>query len=355
MSLPSTHGAGSVAPAILAWGAASGRKNLAWQHNPTRYRVWVSEIMLQQTQVVTVERYYDRFMTAFPGVADLAAGQLDYVLHLWSGLGYYARARNLHRAAQLVIDCHCGEVPDDVDLLQSLPGIGRSTAGAILALADNRRQPILDGNARRVYARVFGIAGWPGHRAVSKELWDMAEACTPPADAAAYTQAIMDLGATVCRRLRPRCDNCPLGKWCSARQHGLLDSIPGKRPKRVRPQRQAVIVLAARADGAVLLQKRSGAGIWGGLWCFPEIEAVDQVTDWCHVTAGYPPESIRVRPSFRHSFTHFDLDLTPVEARLAKTNVRIMDGDGWLWYKPDEPAAVGLAAPVARLLEGFGE
>jgi len=224
---------GVVAPALLAWWAANGRKDLAWQQNPTRYRVWVSEVMLQQTQVATVERYYDRFMKQFPTVTDLAAADQDRVLHLWSGLGYYARARNLHKAARLIMGLHAGELPDDIAVLQSLPGIGRSTAGAILALADDRRHPILDGNAKRVYARVFGVEGWPGQGAVLKELWDVADACTPASGAAVYTQAIMDLGATVCRRQNPDCDRCPLSDLCLARKHGLIDSIPGKRPQRV--------------------------------------------------------------------------------------------------------------------------
>jgi len=345
---------GVVAPALLAWWAANGRKDLAWQQNPTRYRVWVSEVMLQQTQVATVERYYDRFMKQFPTVTDLAAADQDRVLHLWSGLGYYARARNLHKAARLIMGLHAGELPDDIAVLQSLPGIGRSTAGAILALADDRRHPILDGNAKRVYARVFGVEGWPGQGAVLKELWDVADACTPASGAAVYTQAIMDLGATVCRRQNPDCDRCPLSDLCLARKHGLIDSIPGKRPQRVKPQRSVVVVMAVREDGAILLQKRPDSGIWGGLWCFPETDGVERVGEWCHATVGHLPEETRVRPVVRHSFTHFDLDMTPVEARMTTIDARVMDGDGWLWYNRAEPAAVGLAAPVVRLLEGIG-
>jgi A/G-specific adenine glycosylase len=345
----------AVAPALLAWWAESGRKDLAWQRNPTRYRVWVSEIMLQQTQVTTVERYYDRFMQRFPSVAELAAAEPDSVLHLWSGLGYYARARNLHKAARLVVSHHAGELPDQIEDLQSLPGIGKSTAGAILALADDQRHPILDGNAKRVYARVFGVTGWPGQSAVQKELWAVAEACTPLTGAAVYTQAIMDLGATVCRRLNPGCDDCPLVDSCYARRHDLTGEIPGKRPKRVKPRRSTVVIMAVRNDGAILLQRRPDSGVWGGLWCFPETDSVDRVSEWCHVTVGSLPVETRVRPIVRHSFTHFDLDMTPVEARLAAVDSRLMDGDGWLWYNRSEPATVGLAAPVARLMERIGE
>lgn len=345
----------SVAPALIAWWAVNGRKDLAWQRNPTRYRVWVSEVMLQQTQVTTVERYYDRFMSEFPTVVELAAADSDRVLHLWSGLGYYARARNLHRAAKIIVDLHKGELPDDIDGLQSLPGIGRSTAGAILALADDQRASILDGNAKRVYARLFGIAGWSGQAAVLKELWAVADACTPAVGAAVYTQAIMDLGATVCLRTNPICGRCPCSDSCIARQHGLIDSIPGKRPQRIKPQRSTVIIVAVRDDGAVLLKKRPDSGIWGGLWCFPETDTAERVAEWCHTTVGHLPEVTRVQPVVRHSFTHFDLAMTPVEARLTRTDARLMEGDGWLWYNRDRPAAVGLAAPVARLLERIGE
>ncbi len=345
----------SLAPALLAWWVVSGRKDLPWQQNPTRYRVWVSEVMLQQTQVATVERYFDHFMQVFPAISDLAAADPDRVLHLWSGLGYYARARNLHKAARMIVDDHHGELPDDVNALQQLPGIGRSTAGAILALADGRPHPILDGNAKRVYARVFGLTGWTGHSAVLKQLWTVADACTPGTDAGLYAQAIMDLGATVCLRTSPGCAGCPLAGPCHARRHGLTDSIPGRRPQRVKPQRATVVVLAIRDDGAILLQKRPDAGVWGGLWCFPETDAVERVGQWCHATIGHEPQATRVRSVVRHSFTHFDLDMTPVEAQLKAVDTRLMDGDGWLWYNRDQPATVGLAAPVARLLETIGE
>ncbi len=203
MPLKTETNADTVAPELLAWWHVNGRKDFAWQQNPTRYRVWISEVMLQQTQVTTVVPYYQRFIAEFPTVRDLAAADPDRVLHVWSGLGYYARARNLHKAAGLISAKFDGELPGDIDALQSLPGIGRSTAGAILALADDRRHPILDGNAKRVYARFFAIAGWPGQGAVLKKLWALAEACTPATGAAIYTQAIMDLGATVCLRRNP--------------------------------------------------------------------------------------------------------------------------------------------------------
>ena len=351
---PENH-ASLVAPALQDWWSQHGRKDLPWQRNPSRYRVWVSEIMLQQTQVTTVERYYDRFMEQFPDVADLAAAQQDEVLHLWSGLGYYARARNLHKAARIVVDQFDGRMPDSLEALESLPGIGRSTAGAILSLADNQGHAILDGNAKRVYARYFGIAGWPGQSRVMRELWQVAEACTPPDGAAVFTQAIMDLGAQVCGRRKPVCEQCPLHAECVARLSGSIEQIPGTKPKKAKPLRAVIIVMAVRDDGAVLLQKRPEQGIWGGLWSFPEVDRAEIVEDWCLRHVGQRPEQTRTRSIVRHSFTHFDLHMTPVEARLTSSDSRVMDGDGWLWYNLDEPAAVGLAAPVERLLDGIGE
>ncbi|MDH3431806.1 MAG: A/G-specific adenine glycosylase, partial [Gammaproteobacteria bacterium] len=212
--------------ALLDWWEDNGRKDLPWQRNPTPYRVWVSEIMLQQTQVSTVMGYFDRFMSAFPDVQALAQAEQDRVLHLWSGLGYYARARNMQRAAREICERFGGALPADIDALESLPGIGRSTAGAILALAMDQRQPILDGNARRVLARVFGVSGWPGDTAVNRELWLLAEACTPAHRAAHYTQAIMDLGASVCTRRNAHCTACPLSPQCIAQRRDVVDQIP---------------------------------------------------------------------------------------------------------------------------------
>lgn len=343
------------APALLGWWDDDGRKDLPWQQNPTLYRVWVSEIMLQQTQVGTVVRYYDRFMGAFPDVQTLAYAELDRVLHLWSGLGYYARARNMHRAAGEIADRFNGELPSDIDALESLPGIGRSTAGAILALAADRRHPILDGNARRVLARVFGVAGWPGDTQVNRELWQLADACTPSRRVANYTQAIMDLGASVCTRRKAKCIACPLNQQCIAHRGDVVDQIPTPRPKRDRPQREVVLVMVVRDDGAVLLEKRPSSGVWGGLWGFPETDDVDQVPAWCLSKVGIVPLRVEVRSVLRHGFTHFDLAMTPVEAHIKSPPERAMEGDQWLWYNLSQPAAVGIAAPVARLLETFGE
>ena len=347
--------AGDVAPRLLTWWDAHGRKDLPWQTSPTPYRVWVSEIMLQQTQVATVERYYDRFLAAFPDIRVLAAADADTVMHLWSGLGYYARARNLQRAARIVCAEHGGVLPATPDELMSLPGIGRSTAGAILALSHDQRHPILDGNAKRVLARYFGVEGWTGSTATLQLLWQHAEDCTPVDRAADYTQAIMDLGATVCTRGTPGCDLCPLTDGCVARRANRTGEIPAPRPKRRRDRRKAFVMLLVRDDGSVLLEKRPDSGIWGGLWSLPEAETMEQIGDWCHARTGLAPGPIDVHPVVSHSFTHFDLDMTPVEVRIAPAPARAMDGDRWLWYNRDEPAVIGLAAPVARILESVGE
>ena len=338
-----------IAPALLQWWDVHGRKDLPWQYDPSPYRVWVSEIMLQQTQVATVENYFDRFMKSFSTVSELANADTDRVLHLWSGLGYYARARNLHRAAGIIRDQFDGQLPTDIDALRSLPGIGRSTAGAILALAGDQSQPILDGNVRRVLARLFLVQGWPGSTAVSRELWQISEACTPAKRAGNYTQAIMDLGASICTRKSPNCADCPLSIRCAARRMAIVEQIPAPRPKRDRPRREVVFVMVLR-DGDVLLQKRPDSGVWGGLWCFPETDAVNNVSEWCENRVGISPDRIKVRPKIQHAFTHFDLSMTPVEAHIQRPPGRVSEEGQWLWFDPDRPAEIGLAAPVARLL-----
>lgn len=340
----------NLAPRLLAWWDAHGRKDLPWQRDPTPYRVWVSEVMLQQTQVATVLRYYERFMAHFPDVVALAAAPADAVLHLWSGLGYYSRARNLHRAAQRVRDEFAGVVPVEFAALASLPGIGRSTAGAILALATGQRHPILDGNVRRVLARLHRIEEAPDRPAVIARLWTLADGHTPEVRVAAYTQAIMDLGATVCTRRAPQCIACPLAGICRAHHDGVAEGLPAPKRRRARPQRATVALLVRDPEGRVLLEKRPDSGIWGGLWGLPETENLDAVAGWCLARLGAPPGALRALPVVRHGFTHFDLDITPVQVDIAPA-ARAMEGERWLWYNVRRPAQVGLAAPVARLLQ----
>jgi len=278
LGVSGTAAAAHIGPALVAWHGASGRHDLPWQLARTPYRVWVSEIMLQQTQVAAVIPYFERFLLRFPDLRTLAEAPIDEVLHLWTGLGYYARARNLHRAAQQVHDRHGGEFPRDYDAVAALPGIGRSTAGAILALSTGARHAILDGNVKRVLARCFGIEGNAATRAVELRLWELAERCTPAEGVDVYTQAIMDLGATLCTRRRPACALCPLAAHCSARRSSRQHEIPAPRPRpgaaaRARKARRAWMVVAIDPEGRVFLERRPERGIWGGLWCLPEFSS----------------------------------------------------------------------------------
>ena len=338
---------------LLDWYDQCGRKDLPWQRAINPYRVWVSEIMLQQTQVRTVIPYFERFMARFPRVQDLAEAPVDEVLHLWTGLGYYARARNLHRAAREVCQQHGGEFPLGVEGLEALPGIGRSTAGAIASIAQGQRAAILDGNVKRVLARYHAVAGWPGESRVLKELWALAEEHTPEQRTADYTQAIMDLGATVCTRSRPACDACPLAADCSARAAGSQADYPGRKPRKALPVRETVFLILRDASGHVLLQKRPASGIWGGLWCFPELPAAADATTWCLDHFGREPAEIASGEAFRHTFSHYHLDIQSLQARLDTQPESIMAADQQLWYNVAQPPQVGLAAPVARLLNAL--
>jgi len=341
---------GDFAKQVLDWFEAHGRHDLPWQIDPSPYRVWVSEIMLQQTQVGTVIPYFERFMARFPTVTALADASQDEVLHLWSGLGYYARARNLHRAAGDVRDRHGGRFPEDFDAVLALPGIGRSTAGAILALSLDRQHAILDGNVKRVLCRHGGVEGWPGRPAVEKTLWEMAEALTPVTRIAEYTQAVMDLGATVCRRRRPACDGCPVSTDCYALATGRQETLPARRPRRERPLRHAGMLLVTDASGRVLLERRSPTGIWGGLWVFPELGEGETPEDWLTMRLGAEAADLPRWPEVRHGFTHFELSVTPYRIALGGPPPAVMEDGRWLWYNPESPARVGRAAIVDRLL-----
>jgi A/G-specific adenine glycosylase len=335
------------AAALLEWHAREGRHHLPWQLTRTPYRVWVSEIMLQQTQVATVIPYYERFMQRFPDVRTLAAAPIDEVLHLWSGLGYYARARHLHRAAIHICERHGGEFPRAFSEVVALPGVGRSTAGAILALSLGARHAILDGNARRVLSRYFGVAGRRGEQAHEDSLWQLAEACTPQQQVAAYTQAIMDLGATVCVRQRPLCSPCPLASGCYARRSGRQHELPAPRRPLSRPTRRVFMVVAMRESGAVLLERRPESGVWGGLWCLPEFETAAAAAAWIRgqLDAGAsPPQPLA---ELAHAFTHFDLRIKPLLVHCS--TLAVME-EGAAWYNIREPGRIGLPAPITVLL-----
>jgi A/G-specific adenine glycosylase len=347
-----SFGSEPFAQRLLQWFAAHGRHTLPWQTNPTPYRVWVSEVMLQQTQVATVIPYYARFMARFPAIDTLAAAPLDEVLHLWTGLGYYARARNLQACAKVLVAQYGGVFPNQLEDVMALPGIGRSTAGAILALSRGIRHPILDGNAKRVLTRVFGIAGDPNSKAVLETLWKQADACTPEQDVAAYTQGIMDLGATLCTRARPACTLCPMNTACVAALEGRQMELPGRKMKRNRPSRETTLLIAqsgGNGSTAVLLERRPITGLWGGLWSPPQFANEADALAWCAREFGDVNESQVLEP-IEHAFTHFDLRLKPLLVR-GRQKLQVLDGDDRLWYQLDAPPRVGLPQPILQLLE----
>ncbi|PWV58840.1 A/G-specific adenine glycosylase [Plasticicumulans acidivorans] len=335
---------------LLAWFDRHGRKDLPWQQSATPYRVWVSEIMLQQTQVSTVISYYQRFMARFPDVRALASAELDEVLHLWSGLGYYARARHLHAAAQHVCSVYDGVFPTDLEAMQTLPGVGRSTAAAILSLASGVAEPILDGNVKRVFARHAGIDGWPGDVAVQRRLWALAETRMSTTRPGPYNQALMDLGATLCTRAQPRCEQCPVRGDCVARLGARQSELPTPRPRRVQPLRSTTMLLVENAEGRILLEQRLPVGIWGGLWAPPECPPDWEPTAFCHERLGVVAAVIRELPGFRHTFSHFQLDIRALHLRTQGGSDRVMEGPERVWYNSRLPDARGLAAPVQRLL-----
>ena len=333
---------------LLAWFDEHGRHDLPWQRDRTLYRVWVSEVMLQQTQVATVIPFFERFVARFPTVAALAQAPLDEVLHLWSGLGYYARARNLQAAAQRVMAEHGGELPKERDLLHALPGIGRSTAGAILAQALDARYAILDGNVKRVLARWAGIEGAPNKPVVESRLWSISESLTPDTRVADYTQAIMDLGATVCTRHRPACAGCPVSSGCVALREGRQSELPTPKEKRTRPLRATHWLILIR-DRAVLLMRRPTQGIWGGLYGFVELPDEQAVRQQVDARARGHAGALLVWPEVSHAFTHFELRITPWICQLPE-QAEIVEGAMETWYNLDQPSQLGLAAPVAALV-----
>ena len=339
---------------VLAWFDRHGRHDLPWQQRRTPYRVWISEVMLQQTQVSTVVPYFERFMDRFPDINSLADASQDEVLHLWTGLGYYARGRNLHKAAQQIRDQHQGQFPQDYDAVLALPGIGRSTAGAILAQALNQRHAILDGNVKRVLSRYYAISGWPGSKAVENQLWELAEAATPQQRLADYTQAIMDLGATICGRT-PHCPACPLEATCQARLEGDPRAYPTPRPRKTLPVRETTMLLLRNEQGLLLLEQRPPAGIWGGLWSLPECPVDCDPSEFCQTSLGLALNHAETGPRLRHTFSHFHLDITTLLARVSPGNPAIMEGRPQVWYNSRQPDARGLPAPVKTLLEDLEE
>ena len=330
---------------LLTWWDVHGRKDLPWQQPRTPYRAWISEIMLQQTQVATVIPYFERWMRDFPDVAALAATSLDEVLAHWSGLGYYARARNLHRAARLCLERHGGELPDDAAALAALPGIGRSTANAIVSQASNRPAAVLDGNVRRVLARHATVEGWPGRAAVQKRLWSEAEARLPRTRGADYTQAIMDLGALLCTNGAPACANCPVSADCQARLQGRVRHLPSPKPPAKVGKRELQLLILRDGAGRVLLERRPPAGVWGGLWCLPEGADLAAIEARLGLRAAAPLPL----PAFEHRLSHLSLSIRPVLANGAgATQVQCSADRGW--FDAAAQARLGLPQPVTQLL-----
>lgn len=345
--------ADSFASRVLIWFKQHGRNDLPWQQPRSAYRVWVSEIMLQQTQVATVIPYFERFIQRFDSIASLAAASEDEVMHHWSGLGYYARARNLHQAAKTVCEEHGGEFPQDFEQVQALKGIGRSTAGAILAQAFGQRHAILDGNVKRVLARYHGVDGWPGQLKVQKQLWTYAEQHTPNQQLADYTQAMMDLGATLCRRSQPRCSDCPIADDCVALAEDRVATLPTPRPKKTLPVKTARMLVLVDSDNQVLLEKRPPTGIWGGLWSLPELDLDQDVASWCQQQWQLQVGSVEDAAGIRHSFSHYHFDIIPCRVEVKNPDQSVMEAERIVWYNTSHPDQRGLAAPVKNILRSF--
>ena len=338
----------SFAARVARWQRSHGRHGLPWQGTRDAYRIWLSEVMLQQTQVATVIPYYERFLARFPGVAALAAAPEDDVMALWSGLGYYARARNLHRAAREVVAQHEGIFPVDAQTLAQLPGIGRSTAAAIAVFASGERGAILDGNVRRVLSRHAGIAGDPASAAVMSRLWSEAEARLPRSGIEAYTQGMMDLGADLCLPRKPLCLLCPVNADCVARIENRVDDLPGRKA-RAPARRRRIAMLVVLSQGEVLLERRPPRGIWGGLWSLPEVEVSDApraalARDW-----GLDAAEVEAMEPFEHAFTHFILEIEPWRVRLGKST-RLAEGKAGTWMPLCDLDGAALPSPVRKLL-----
>ena len=333
---------------LLAWHGAHGRQGLPWRDNQTPYRVWVSEIMLQQTQAATAAPYFERFMARFPTLQSLADAERDEVLQLWAGLGYYARARNLHRAAGLAPH----GLPDTLEGLCALPGIGRSTAGAVLAIAFGRRGAILDGNAKRALARFHGIAGYPGLRDVEQALWRRAEEHTPAERPGDYAQAIMDFGATLCRRRNPACSVCPVAPRCAAFAAGRQGEIPAPRPRRLLPERSARAFLLIDRRGACFLERRPDAGVWGGLWSPPERPLETDVAAFAREWR-IDVERDLAAPPLRHTFTHYRFVVTPHRLWVRRRPARLRTSDRHVWHRPGYGPKLALSALAEKVMAGL--
>jgi len=338
---------------LLIWFDKHGRKDLPWQQQSSAYHVWLSEIMLQQTQVNTVIPYYQRFTKQYPTLQTLANASLDEVLALWTGLGYYARARNLHKAATIMVEHYNSELPQNIEHLISLPGIGRSTAGAIMSLAYHQRFPILDGNVKRVLTRYHKLAGWPGNKAVENKLWLIAQEHLASERIAHYTQAQMDLGATVCKRSKPLCNICPLQHECQAYQNGNPQNHPEPKPKKAIPTKEVTWLIIQNEAGEILLEQRPPSGIWGQLWSFPEVDSLENIDEYCDYSFQIKVTDITSQTSFKHIFSHFKLQINPQLINISNTPNYISENNSPSWYKISNALQLGLPAPVKTFLQSL--
>jgi A/G-specific adenine glycosylase len=336
----------SFASRVIHWQQQHGRHTLPWQANRDPYRIWLSEIMLQQTQVTTVIPYFHRFVSRFPDLTSLADADQDEVLQLWSGLGYYSRARNLHDAARIIANQHGGHFPTDADAIAQLPGVGRSTAAAIAAIAFSQRCAILDGNVKRVLARHAGVAGWPGDKKVEGMLWQQAESRLPSNSIEAYTQGMMDLGSLVCTRSQPNCIACPINADCLAHAQRRTAELPTPRPRKILPERQ-IHMLLLLDRGELMLEKRPSRGIWGGMWSLPELPVGDDPGRHCREHFGCTPQAQQALPQLNHSFTHFKLHIQPIQLHLVP---RHTSQPGQIWLTPEDALDAALPTPVRKLV-----
>lgn len=341
--------AASFASAVLLWYNRWGRHDLPWQQQDA-YRVWLSEIMLQQTQVSTVTPYYLNFIRQFPDIARLADASIDEVLQHWQGLGYYARARNLHKAAAIIRDQHGGRFPQDFAAVEALPGIGRSTAGAILSFAFGQHWPILDGNVKRVLARCFRVPGWYGQADTMKKLWYLAESVTPQQRSAEFNQAMMDIGSMLCVKTKPKCEICPLKKMCASYRHHSQAEFPQRKPARIRPHKNTLMLLH-RCGDQILLWRRPPSGIWGGLWSLPEVDKVRAIELWqqSFLSIAKAPGAIQ-QDVIRHQFSHYSLDISLAVIELDALPNKIFDADNYAWIEIADLDNHGLPTPVRKIL-----
>jgi len=345
--LGSTHHINFTSP-LLKWWHAHGRKDLPWQQDPSIYKTWISEIMLQQTQVITVIPYFVKFVNRFPDLESLARASDDDVMSMWSGLGFYSRARNLHKAAKIMMEDHNSQVPNTFDALIALPGIGRSTAGAILSLSRIEPRAILDGNVKRVLSRFYSVQGDLKASKTQKELWQLAEKCLPHKDYDLYTQAVMDLGATVCTPKKAMCSMCPLSKDCSALEKDTVYLLPNKALRKKKRRESIYFMIIKDSSQKVLLQKRQDKGIWGGLWSFPELDTDKSIKEWCDKKVGKSLKSLEYGKKLVHGFSHFDLEINPI---FIKINKPIKKQKNQKIFTTREINRLGVPKPVKSIIK----